>query len=57
VDNGLVLGSTPTLAAGQSFQIDTATAGQVNLVVVPEPGGLVLVAISVGIVAWSRRRR
>jgi fibronectin-binding autotransporter adhesin len=57
LDNGLVLGSTPTLAAGQSFQIDTATTGQVNLVVVPEPGGLVLLAVGAGIVAWSRRRR
>ena len=57
LDNGLVLGSTPTLAAGQSFQIDTATTGQVNLVVVPEPGGLALLTIGAGIVAWSRRRR
>jgi fibronectin-binding autotransporter adhesin len=57
LDNGLVLGSTPTLAAGQSFQIDTTTVGEVNLVVVPEPSGLVLVAFGVGIVAWSRRRR
>jgi autotransporter-associated beta strand protein len=57
LNNGVTLGSVPTLAAGQSFQIDTATAGQVNLVVVPEPTGLVLLAIGAGIVAWSRRRR
>jgi fibronectin-binding autotransporter adhesin len=57
VDNGLVLGSTPTLAAGQSFQIDTATVGQVNIVVVPEPGALALAGIGVAVAAWAARRR
>jgi fibronectin-binding autotransporter adhesin len=60
VDNGLVLGSTPTLAAGQSFQIDTTTSGQVNIIVVPEPSAAVLglggVAI-LGLAARGRRRQ
>ncbi|MFM1904557.1 MAG: hypothetical protein RLZZ440_2457 [Planctomycetota bacterium] len=36
-DNNLALGTMPTLGAGLSFSIDTSTANQVNLVVVPEP--------------------
>lgn len=55
----LTLGSMPTLAAGYSFVIDTSTAGQVNLSVVPEPAALVTVGIG-GLAAalgMARRRR
>lgn len=44
IDNGLVLGSLPSLSSGLSFQLDTATAGQVNLTIVPEPSSLVMLA-------------
>jgi autotransporter-associated beta strand protein len=56
-DNGLTLGSLPTLAAGQSYQLDTATAGQVNLVVIPEPTSLVLAACALAVGAVTLRRR
>jgi len=56
-DNGLTLGSLPTLAAGQSYQLDTATTGQVNLVVIPEPTSLVLAACSLAVGAVALRRR
>ncbi|MFD0895026.1 autotransporter-associated beta strand repeat-containing protein [Luteolibacter ambystomatis] len=36
-DNGLNIGTMPTLDAGQSWLIDTATTGQVNLTIIPEP--------------------
>ncbi|MEI8354016.1 MAG: PEP-CTERM sorting domain-containing protein [Lentisphaerota bacterium] len=51
----------PTLASGYSFEIDTATAGQVNLVtVVPEPSAIALAGIGIaaaGYAAWKRRLR
>lgn len=36
VNNGLLLGTVPTLANDLHFEIDLATPGQVNLMVVPE---------------------
>ena len=47
--------SMPTLGAGLDWEIDTATAGQVNLVVVPEPGAALLGGL--GLLALLRRRR
>lgn len=59
-DQLLTLGSMPTLAGGNSFAIDTATAGEVSLVVVPEPSAVALCgcgALVAGFAAWKRRRR
>ena len=59
-DQLLTLGSMPTLAGGNSFAIDTATAGEVSLVVVPEPSAVALCGCGVviaGVAAWKRRRR
>ena len=56
-NNTLTLGSTPTLAAGQSFTLDTATSGQVNLVVIPEPGSVALAGIGLTAAAWATRRK
>lgn len=55
VDNGLVVGTVPTLPPGGSFNIDTSVPGQVNLVLVPEPSSLMLL----GALGWMgvRRRR
>jgi fibronectin-binding autotransporter adhesin len=57
-DNGVTLGSMPSLGNVDYFwEIDTSTAGQVNLVVatIPEPGVALLGGL--GLLALLRRRR
>jgi fibronectin-binding autotransporter adhesin len=56
-DNGLVLG-TLSGNATPAFQYQiVAGNGQVNLVVVPEPGTLTLAALGAGIATFAARRR
>ena len=59
VDNGLALGTTPTLTSGLNFEIDTATLGQVNLVVVgiPEPSSSLILLTGIASLLGFRRRR
>ncbi len=54
-NNILTLNSMPTLASGYSWSLDTATAGQVNLSVIPEPRAALLGGL--GVLALLRRRR
>jgi autotransporter-associated beta strand protein len=56
-DNTLTIGSAPTLNSGLSFNVDTATANQVNLVVVPEPGSLLLAGLGLAAAGWAASRR
>ncbi len=57
-DNGLSIGSMPTLSGGLSFGIETSTPGQVNLVVVPEPSTFALTLLGgFGLLAVYRFRR
>jgi autotransporter-associated beta strand protein len=55
VNNGLTLTSLPSLATGYSWDLDTATAGQVSLVILPEPGAALMGGI--GLLLTLRRRR
>jgi fibronectin-binding autotransporter adhesin len=60
VDNGLTLGTVPSLAAGLEFTIDTSTFGQVDLRVVPEAGSIAalgLVGILSAAAVWFKKRR
>ena len=56
-DNTLSLGTMPFPGSGRSFVIDTATAGQVNLVIVPEPGTLAVGIAAAALAGWLVRRR
>lgn len=54
-NNLLTLNSMPSLASGYSWSLDTATPGQVNLAVVPEPRAALLGGL--GMLLLLRRRR
>jgi len=56
-DNGLSLGTTPTMSAGLSLAVDTSTPNEVNLIVVPEPTTAGVVAMGVAAVACAGIRR
>jgi fibronectin-binding autotransporter adhesin len=56
-NNLLALGTMPTLGSGQSFQIDTSTPGQVNLIAVPEPSTLALLSGLAVVGFFARRQR
>jgi fibronectin-binding autotransporter adhesin len=55
-DNALALNSMPTLDAGASWQLDTGTANQVNLKIVPEPSATLLLGLGSLGLALRRRR-
>jgi fibronectin-binding autotransporter adhesin len=55
-NNGLVLGSTPTLSSGLTFAVDTSTPNEVNLIVVPEPAMAVSAMVGIGALAMLRAR-
>jgi fibronectin-binding autotransporter adhesin len=55
-DNGLVLGSTPTLSSGLTLAVDTSTANEVNLIVVPEPAVAVSAMAGIGLLALLQAR-
>ncbi len=56
-DDGITLGSTPALSSGLFLGLDTATAGEVNLVVlIPEPASLMLLAAG-GLLLMPTRQR
>jgi len=55
-DDTLDLGAMPSLGSGLSWGIDTATSGQVNLMVIPEPNVAALPG-GIGVLALLRRRR
>jgi len=55
-DNGLSLGTVPTLSSGLTLAVDTSTPNQVNLIVVPEPAAAVSAMVGIGAVALLRAR-
>jgi fibronectin-binding autotransporter adhesin len=56
-NNGLSLGTTPTLSSGLTLAIDTSTPNEVNLIVVPEPTTIVPILFGVASVCVVRARR
>jgi autotransporter-associated beta strand protein len=54
-NNTLTFDSMPSLASGYSWSLDTATSGQVNLTVIPEPRAALIGGI--GMLLLLRRRR
>jgi fibronectin-binding autotransporter adhesin len=56
-NNGLDLGTMPALGGSLSFAVDTATPGQVNLAVVPEPSSVLALLGGLGMLAGLRRRQ
>jgi len=56
-NNGLSLGTTPTLSGGLTFAVDTSTPNEVNLIVVPEPALTAAALLGLGGVAVARMRR
>ena len=55
VDNGLDIGSMPTLDPTYSWSVNTSTPGVVNLTIIPEPKAFLLAML--GSLALLRRRR
>ena len=55
-DNGLSLGTVPTLSSGLTLAVDTSTPNQVNLIVVPEPAAAVSAMVGIGVLAMLRAR-
>jgi fibronectin-binding autotransporter adhesin len=55
IDHTLELGALPTLDSGFSWDLDTSTAGEIGLVVIPEPRAALLG--SFGLLLILRRRR
>ena len=56
-DNLVAFGTLPTLGAGLSYAIDTSTAQQVDLMVVPEPGSLAMMLFGIAGLWLMRRKR
>jgi len=56
-DNGLALGTMPTLSGGLAFAVDTATTGQINLSIIPEPATVGLGLSGLALLLLRRRVR
>lgn len=58
-DNGLAIGTVPSLAAGLSFLVDTSVASEVSVSVVPEPAAFLMGGAAITLIGrlFCRRRR